>query len=102
MPTGPWAISGGFRPETHSFRRTGSAALNLAYVASGAFEVFYSTKTNPWDNRRRGRPRPRGRRPGVSAIDGGTYDLDGIEILATNGVVHDELVAAFRSCGQAI
>ena len=34
---------------THSIRRTGSAALNLAYVASGAFEVFYATRINPWD-----------------------------------------------------
>ena len=34
---------------THSVRRTGSTALNLAYVAAGAFDVFYATKINPWD-----------------------------------------------------
>lgn len=30
-------------------RRTGSAALNLAYVASGAFDAFWATHIHPWD-----------------------------------------------------
>ena len=27
----------------------GSAALNMAYVAAGSFEVFYATSINAWD-----------------------------------------------------
>jgi myo-inositol-1(or 4)-monophosphatase len=30
-------------------RRSGSAALNLAYVASGAFDAFWATQIHPWD-----------------------------------------------------
>ncbi len=35
--------------KTHGIRRLGSAALDLAYVASGRFEAFYETHLNPWD-----------------------------------------------------
>jgi myo-inositol-1(or 4)-monophosphatase len=34
---------------THGIRRPGSAAVDLAYVASGRFEVFYEYGLNPWD-----------------------------------------------------
>jgi myo-inositol-1(or 4)-monophosphatase len=30
-------------------RRTGSAALNLAHVASGAFDAFWASHIHPWD-----------------------------------------------------
>ena len=30
-------------------RRLGSAALDLAYVASGVFDVYYEARLNPWD-----------------------------------------------------
>jgi myo-inositol-1(or 4)-monophosphatase len=30
-------------------RRSGSAALNLAYVASGALDAFWATHIHPWD-----------------------------------------------------
>lgn len=34
---------------THGIRRPGSAAVDLAYVAAGRFEVFYEYGLNPWD-----------------------------------------------------
>jgi len=34
---------------THSVRRTGSSALNLAILAAGGCEVCYATSMNPWD-----------------------------------------------------
>ena len=80
---------------THSFRRTGSAALNLAYVASGAFEVFYATKTNPWDVAA-GVVLVREAGGRVSSMAGSPYDLYSDEVLATNGQVHAEVVAAFQ------
>ena len=30
-------------------RRSGSAALNLAYVAHGRLDAFWATKIQPWD-----------------------------------------------------
>ena len=35
--------------ECHGIRRMGSAALDLAYVASGRFEGFFEFNLNPWD-----------------------------------------------------
>ena len=74
---------------THSVRRTGSAALNLAYVAAGAFEVFYATKINPWDVAA-GVVLIREAGGTVTAISGEAYDMYRQEVLATNGLVHGE------------
>jgi myo-inositol-1(or 4)-monophosphatase len=38
-----------FMPACRGMRRTGSAALDLCYVASGVFDFFYELKLNPWD-----------------------------------------------------
>ena len=35
--------------ETHSVRRTGPSAWNLAMVSSGGFDVCYATSMHPWD-----------------------------------------------------
>jgi myo-inositol-1(or 4)-monophosphatase len=78
---------------THSVRRTGSAALNLAYVASGAFEVFYATRINPWDVAA-GVVLIREAGGSVTSIAGEPYDIYRDEILATNGHIHDEVVKA--------
>ncbi len=32
-----------------AIRRTGSAALNLCYVAAGRFDAYWGGKTKPWD-----------------------------------------------------
>jgi myo-inositol-1(or 4)-monophosphatase len=34
---------------SQAVRRSGSAALNLAHVASGAFDAFWATQIHPWD-----------------------------------------------------
>jgi myo-inositol-1(or 4)-monophosphatase len=39
----------GLIKNTRAIRRLGSAALDLAYVASGKFDVFYEFNLNPWD-----------------------------------------------------
>jgi myo-inositol-1(or 4)-monophosphatase len=78
---------------THSIRRTGSTALNLAYVAAGAFDVFYATKINPWDVAA-GVVLVREAGGTVSSISGGLYQMYRNEILATNGLVQEEAVGA--------
>ncbi len=35
--------------KSHGFRRIGSAAIDLAYVAAGRFESFYEHNLNAWD-----------------------------------------------------
>lgn len=36
-------------PKLQAVQRTGSAALNLAYVAAGRIDAFWSTSLHPWD-----------------------------------------------------
>jgi myo-inositol-1(or 4)-monophosphatase len=78
---------------THSVRRTGSTALNLAYVAAGAFEVFYSTSIQPWDVAA-GVVLVREAGGTTTLLDGGPYDMYRRQLLATNGKVHQETVEA--------
>jgi myo-inositol-1(or 4)-monophosphatase len=91
-----------FSTGTHSVRRTGSSALNLAIVAAGGCEVCYATSMNPWDAAA-GVVLVREAGGVVSGLTGGPYDLYAMEILATNGRVHEEslrfLSEARRSIG---
>lgn len=72
-------------------RRTGSAALDLAYVAAGRMDAFYEVGLKPWDvaagmlivEEAGGR---------VSRFDGTAYELDDYDILASNGILHDAMV----------
>lgn len=82
---------------TQSVRRTGSAALNLAYVASGQFDAFWSTSLKAWDlaagillvAEAGGR---------TSDLDGRSRPLEEPRLLSTNGTrLHDELVQLFAS-----
>jgi myo-inositol-1(or 4)-monophosphatase len=36
-------------PQAQTVQRTGSAALNLVYVACGRIDAFWSTSLKPWD-----------------------------------------------------
>jgi myo-inositol-1(or 4)-monophosphatase len=78
-----------FSTGTHSVRRTGSSALNLALVAAGGFEVCYATSMNPWDAAA-GVLLVREAGGVVSGLAGEPYDLYAGAILATNGRVHEE------------
>jgi len=86
-----------FSTHTHSVRRTGSSALNLAILAAGGCEVCYATGMHPWDAAA-GVVLVREAGGTVTRFDGSPYDLYGQEILATNGRVHDEAV---RATGEA-
>jgi myo-inositol-1(or 4)-monophosphatase len=85
-----------FSLRTQSVRRTGSTALNLAYVAAGRFDGYWGFSNNPWDVagavvlvREAGGT--------VTAMDGGPYDHHGGECLASNGPLHSALTAAMRA-----
>ena len=83
-----------FTLRSHGVRRAGSAALDLAYVACGRLEAFWEFNLNPWDTaagillveEAGGR---------VTDFAGAHFRLDSDEILASNGLIHDELVGFF-------
>lgn len=72
-------------------RRTGSAALDLCYVAAGRFDGFWEMKLHPWDmaagslmvTEAGGR---------MSDFKGGTFSIYGNEMVASNGLIHDEML----------
>jgi myo-inositol-1(or 4)-monophosphatase len=82
-----------FSTRTHSLRRTGSSALNLAILAAGGCEVCYATAMNPWDAAA-GVVLVREAGGVVTRFSGAAHDLYAQEILATNGRVHAEAIAA--------
>jgi len=76
-----------------SIRRTGSAALNLCYVAAGRFDASWSYSTRSWDVAA-GVLLIREAGGIVTAPDGGPFTLDDPQFLAAaNGQLHDELRA---------
>ncbi|MFZ5449265.1 MAG: inositol monophosphatase family protein [Thermodesulfobacteriota bacterium] len=72
-------------------RRVGSAALDLGYVACGRLEGFYEENLKPWDTaagviivtEAGGK---------ISTFDGKEYDIYSPNILASNGMLHNELL----------
>ena len=84
-----------FTLRSHGVRRAGSAALDLAYVASGRLEAFWEFKLNPWDTSA-GYLIVEEAGGKVTHFDGGKFTLDSREVLATNGLIHDEMVKLFE------
>lgn len=84
-----------FTLRSHGVRRAGSAALDLAYVAAGRLEAFWEFNLNPWDTAA-GVLLVTEAGGQVSDFAGGAFRLDSQEVLASNGLIHDELVGLFE------
>lgn len=80
---------------SHGVRRAGSAALDLAYTACGRMDGFWEFNLNPWDTSA-GVLLVREAGGAVTHFDGGAFTLDSREVLATNGLLQDELAHLFR------
>ncbi len=76
-------------------RRLGSAAIDICWVAAGRMDGFWEASLKPWDTRAAALilEEAGGR---VTAMDGGAWVPDNGDILATNGVIHDEVLAILR------
>lgn len=72
-------------------RRTGSAALDLCYVAAGRFDGFWEIKLNPWDMAA-GFVILQEAGGLVTSFAKDTFSIYGQELVATNGLIHDELL----------
>ena len=79
-------------PIAQSVQRTGSAALNLANVAAGRVEGFWSTSLKPWDMAA-GILLVEEAGGTISKIDGSKFRLEEPDLLATNGTaIHQQLL----------
>jgi myo-inositol-1(or 4)-monophosphatase len=80
---------------SHGVRRAGSAALDLANVAAGRYDGFWEFNLNPWDTAA-GVLIVQEAGGTVTRFDATPFRLDSREVLATNGLIHEEVVANFR------
>jgi myo-inositol-1(or 4)-monophosphatase len=79
-----------FLMRAQGIRRDGSAALNLCYLAAGRFDGFWEGHLSPWDmaagvlmvGEAGGR---------VTDYAGGEFRLERLQILASNGRLHQEM-----------
>ena len=79
---------------THGVRRAGSAALDLASVASGRFDGFWEFNLNPWDlaagvllvEQAGGQ---------VTGFHGQPFRLEDRDVVASNGLIHADLLREF-------
>lgn len=77
--------------KAQTVQRTGSAALNLAHMAAGRIDAFWSTSLFPWDMAA-GVVLVREAGGHVTQLDGSQFDVNTPSLLAANGIaVHGEL-----------
>lgn len=95
MPNGPLQVFDRFIRKGVPVRRLGSAAIDLCWVAAGRFDGFYEHKLEAWDSS-----------AGYIIVEeagGKVTDLKGNKfspyqhgIIATNGKIHEKLVAVIN------
>ena len=72
-------------------RRAGSAALDLCYLAAGRCDGFWELDLNPWDTAA-GLVIAEEAGARVTDFGGGAFSIYSKEILASNGLIHDEMI----------
>jgi myo-inositol-1(or 4)-monophosphatase len=81
-----------FLIQVQAIRQTGSAALNLCYVAAGRLDGYWERGIQPWDVAAGSIMVTEG--GGMSTdLRGGDFRSDDREILASNGLLHEQLLA---------
>ncbi|HKQ60585.1 MAG TPA: inositol monophosphatase family protein [Candidatus Polarisedimenticolaceae bacterium] len=81
-----------FALRSRGVRRLGSAVLDLAWVAAGRLDGFWELRLGPWDvaaaslfvEEAGGR---------ITNVMGGAVNLDAPTVIASNGRIHDEMLA---------
>lgn len=90
-----------FAVRAQAIRRVGSAALDLCYTACGRFDGFWEMKLHPWDVAAGGLAvKEAGGK--INDFKGGPFSVFGKECLASNGLIHDEMleVLAMKDRGK--
>ena len=89
-------VFGQLLKQARAIRRLGSAAIDICWVAAGRMDGFWEASLKPWDTRAAALilEEAGGK---VTGMDGGTWNPDGGHILATNGLIHDEMLRFIAS-----
>jgi len=81
-----------FIERAQGFRRAGSAGMDMTFVASGRLDGYWEFGLHPWDVAA-GTVLVREAGGVVTDVEGGDLNVDRPRILATNGRIHDPMVA---------
>jgi myo-inositol-1(or 4)-monophosphatase len=84
-----------FMGEAQAVRRDGAAALDLCYVAAGRYDGFWEERLQPWDMMA-GKLIAEEAGGRVSRFDGSPLGVSADELLATNGPLHEPMMAVLR------
>jgi myo-inositol-1(or 4)-monophosphatase len=84
-----------FMVRTQGVRRCGSAALDLCYVACGRADGFWEWRLYPWDTAA-GSLIVEEAGGQMSDFSGGPFDLNGEQTLASNGLLHQQMVEVLQ------
>jgi myo-inositol-1(or 4)-monophosphatase len=88
-------VFAGFLRQARAVRRLGSAAIDLCWVAGGRLDGFWEQGLQAWDTMAGALiVQEAGGR--VTALDGGRWNPHGGRVLASNGHIHDAMVAVIR------
>ena len=88
-------VLGNFMERSHGVRRFGSAAVDLAYVAAGRFEGFFEFNLNSYDVAA-GILLVREAGGRVTAFLDEGEPVFGREVVASNGLIHEQMQAAIQ------
>ena len=80
-----------FALKVQGLRRTGTAALDLCYVAAGRFDGFWEVALHPWDMAA-GVVILREAGGQVTDLMGNTHSIYGKELVASNGLIHHAML----------
>jgi myo-inositol-1(or 4)-monophosphatase len=78
-----------------ALRRAGAAALDLAYVAAGRFDGFWELKLKPWDTAA-GMLLVAEAGGKVTSPSGRAFRLGSRDIIASNGIIHRQMIDVLR------
>jgi myo-inositol-1(or 4)-monophosphatase len=84
-----------FALKAQGLRRTGSAALDLCYVAAGRFDGFWEVRLNPWDMAA-GSVIAREAGGHLTDFSGENLSIYGQELVASNGRIHEAMLAVLN------
>jgi myo-inositol-1(or 4)-monophosphatase len=80
-----------FALKAQGLRRTGSAALDLCYVAAGRFDGFWEVQLNPWDMAA-GSVIVKEAGGRLTNFSGNALSIYGQELVASNGQIHEAML----------
>jgi myo-inositol-1(or 4)-monophosphatase len=90
---------GALKKVARGVRRCGSAAIDLCFVADGTYDGYWEKKLQPWDLAA-GAAIVLGAGGRLSGLGGEPARVVAGELVATNGRVHDALVARLANAGD--